>query len=119
MPAGSHRRKRSQPTARELGRALRSARGDATQAAIAQAIGVDQPSVSRWERGEASPSLDQIAAYEEAAGRPRGYVLVAAGYVDDVPSVERALAADRDLDDEQRAFVLRAYHAARVRLPRR
>jgi len=33
---------------------------DMTQAAFAALVGVSQPTVSRWEQGEGSPTLDQL-----------------------------------------------------------
>ena len=94
-----------------LGPAIRQARGDMTQTSLADAIGVDQPTVSRWERDEQRPSLEQLAAVDAATGRRRGFVLIAAGLVDGIASVEAALALDAGLDDEQRRFVLNAYRA--------
>src|SRR5258708_14751714 len=75
-----------------LGPAMRRARGDMTQVALADAVGVDQPTVSRWERDEQRPSLEQIAAVETAARRRRGFILVSAGSVECAQSVENALA---------------------------
>lgn len=94
-----------------LGPAIRQARGDMTQTTLADAVGVDQPTVSRWERDEQRPSLEQLAAVDAATGRRRGFVLIAAGLVEGVQSVEAALALDHTLDDEQRRFVLNAYRA--------
>jgi transcriptional regulator with XRE-family HTH domain len=83
-----------------------------TQTTLADAVGVDQPTVSRWERDELQPSLEQLAAVDAATGRRRGFVLITAGLVEGVRSVEAALALDSSLDDEQRRFVLNAYRAA-------
>ena len=94
-----------------LGPAIRQARGDMTQTALADAVGVDQPTVSRWENDEQRPSLEQLAAVDAATGRHRGFVLLAAGLIDGVQSVEAALALDRGLDEEQRRFVLSVYRA--------
>lgn len=104
-PAAIARRKVS------VGPAIRQARGDMTQTTLADAVGVDQPTVSRWERDEQRPSLEQLAAVDAATGRQRGFVLIAAGLVQGVQSVEAALATDTTLDDEQRRFVLNAYRA--------
>lgn len=98
-----------------LGPAIREARGDMTQTTLADAVGVDQPTVSRWERDEQRPSLEQLAAVDAATGRRRGFVLIAAGLVEGVQSVEAALALDTSLDDEQRRFVLNAYRAGVMR----
>jgi transcriptional regulator with XRE-family HTH domain len=90
-----------------------------TQETLADAIGVDQPSISRWERDEQRPSLEQIVAVEAATGRRRGFVLLAAGLIEGVPSVEAAIARDPELDAEQRRFVLNAYRAAVVQSTRK
>jgi transcriptional regulator with XRE-family HTH domain len=102
-----------------LGPAIRQARGDMTQTTLADAVGVDQPTVSRWERDEQRPSLEQLAAVDAATGRRRGFVLIAAGLVEGVQSVEAALALDPSLDDEQRRFVLNAYRAGVVQSGKR
>lgn len=94
-----------------LGPAIRQARGDMTQTTLADAVGVDQPTVSRWERDEQRPSLEQLAAVDAATGRRRGFVLIAAGLIEGVHAVEAALALDLSLDEEQRRFVLTAYRA--------
>lgn len=43
------------------------------QQEFAAIAGVQQSTVSRWERGEASPSLDEMAAIREAARGKRGW----------------------------------------------
>lgn len=48
-------------------RILRSASG-LTQDAAAEACGVSQASLSRWERGEAAPPVDFIAKLAEIGG---------------------------------------------------
>lgn len=40
---------------------------DMTQAQFAVAAGVSQPTVSRWETGELSPSLDEMRCIRELA----------------------------------------------------
>lgn len=94
-----------------MAHAIRLAREQMSQSTLADAIDTDQPSVSRWERGEQRPSLEQIAAIETATGKRPGFILIAAGLVD-TPSVEAAVAADPKLDDVQRPFVLHAYRSA-------
>ena len=51
---------------------------------------VDQTKVSAWMRSR-QPSLDEVAVIERWAGKPRGWVLARAGYVDmaDVVAVTR------------------------------
>lgn len=80
--------------------------------AAAKALGVSQPTVTRWAGGGVRPSLEDLARIEDACGRPRGFILHAAGYVSDVASVEDAVLMDPDLDDAGRAAVLAAYGAA-------
>lgn len=92
--------------------ALKAARGPLTQEQLGERAGVGQPAVSRWERGDGAPTVVQIAAIEDAAGRGRGFVLRAAGYVDEVTTVEEAIAADPNLDDLARQILLSAYRAA-------
>jgi DNA-binding transcriptional regulator YiaG len=43
------------------------------QQEFAAIAGVQQSTVSRWERGEASPSLSEMAAIREAARGKRGW----------------------------------------------
>lgn len=45
----------------------RRARG-VTQAEVADACGVDQPMISRWERGTGRPYADQLARWAQALG---------------------------------------------------
>lgn len=58
------------PTASTFGATLRGARERAglTQAAAATAVGTSQPTLSDWERGRRSPSLDQLARLAHAYG---------------------------------------------------
>lgn len=106
----------TEPTDRDqekvrLGPAIRRARGAMTQTALADAVGVDQPTVSRWENDEQRPSLEQLAAVDAATGHRRGFTLIAAGVIEGVQSVEAAIILDPSLDEEQRRFVLAAYRA--------
>lgn len=83
-----------------------------SQEDLAGRVGTDQPTVSKWEREEQTPSLTQIAAIDVATGRRLGAVLIAAGYVDGLDSVDLAIAADRELTDRWREYLLNAYQAA-------
>jgi transcriptional regulator with XRE-family HTH domain len=56
--------------------------GDATQKDIASATGIDQSSISRWQRGTNTPRAEAVVAIARAYGRSPVEALVAAGYVD-------------------------------------
>ena len=83
---------------------LRELFSDKTQASIAAeltdlGLRADQTKISAWVRGR-QPSLDQIALIERWAGKPKGWVLARAGYVNlpDVEPLERSpMAATGDL----------------------
>lgn len=85
--------------------------GRARQEDIATALGVAQPTVSRWARGEVEPSFDQLAALEDHVDRPRGFVLMAAGFVARSLTVEDAILADPQIDDRDRDSLLALYHS--------
>ena len=91
------------------GQALRAARGKHTQQEIAARMGVSQNAISDWERGRNRAGLDDIAAFEEAAGRPRGWVLRAAGYVAENAGVVEAIRADPLLEDVFRDALISLY----------
>ncbi len=48
-------------------KSVRKSKGQ-TQAALAEALGCETNTVSRWERGEFSPSIDQFLNIAEALG---------------------------------------------------
>lgn len=89
-----------------IGAAMKAARtGRRNQAEVAAALsaagvpGGDQPTVSKWERDEQRPSLEQIAAVEEACGRPRGFVLIAAGFVELPASLIDTIEASNEVSE--------------------
>jgi transcriptional regulator with XRE-family HTH domain len=51
-----------------LGELIRQARGDLSQAEVAKLVGVDQSTVSRWERDETVPNVLDAAALVGALG---------------------------------------------------
>lgn len=106
------RRKTPHPAPVSLGVALRAARKPRTQDEMAEALGVDQATISKWERGVSRPTLEEIRAFEEAAGRARGSVLVATGSVELKEGVELAITADDRLGAEQKDYLLNAYRMA-------
>lgn len=100
----------------EVGRAIRRARSASklsAQQALADVLGVEQTTVSKWERGEVLAELPQIMAVERALGLERGTILVLAGLVTLAPGqTERSLLSDPNLTDESRAALLTFYRAA-------
>jgi transcriptional regulator with XRE-family HTH domain len=96
----------------ELGQAIKAARGSMKQDALARAVGVDQPTISKWERGTVRPSLDDIARVEKATGRARGWVLIAAGLVDGITSTLDAIDGDPMLTEQAREMLRAAYQAS-------
>lgn len=100
------------PMADGLGRALKAARGKTGQRELSEtAFGTPsrQGAISRWEHNVERPSLEEIAAIEGATGRPRGWILIRAGYVDLPTDTRSAIEADPALDDARRPLVLLAY----------
>lgn len=63
-----------------LGSAIRAARGPRTQATLARALGVPQPSVSRWEQGAYDLHYEQVRQLELELGVALGSLGSAAGY---------------------------------------
>lgn len=96
-----------------LGGAITVARGRMTQKALAKALFGNesrQSTISRWERGLAErPTLEEINAIEEVTGKPRGWILVRAGYVELPSSTRDAIVADTALDDQHRDIMLAVY----------
>lgn len=69
-----------------LGRMIRHARGEVTQAQLAMALGVGQPAISAWEAGRVRLTSEQLYSIETALGREHGWLSVAAGFV--TPSLD-------------------------------
>lgn len=55
--------------------------GDAAQKDIAAATGIDQSSISRWQRGTNTPRAEAVVALARAYGSSPVEALVAAGYL--------------------------------------
>lgn len=55
--------------------------GDAAQRDIATATGIDQSSISRWQRGANKPRAEAVVAFARAYGRSPVEALVAADYL--------------------------------------
>jgi transcriptional regulator with XRE-family HTH domain len=73
------------PMARAIRRAMGRA-GFATQAELVEATGLHPSEISDFLKGKREPLLPKIALIDKACGMPRGWILRAAGYVDDGPS---------------------------------
>lgn len=97
---GKRRTEEAQELARRLGVCIKTARGERTQAWLAEAIGAgDQSTVSDYEVGRSRVNLDQVVAIEDALGLHRGQLLVASGYVPEVQNAEDAIKLDPNLTD--------------------
>jgi transcriptional regulator with XRE-family HTH domain len=101
-------------TRKALHEAIREAyEGQFTQAQLADRLGIDQTWVSRLSNGRwgasGGPTPDLLARIEEAAGRPRGWILIQAGYVDGVNTTAEAIAVDPDLTDSARRIISSYY----------
>lgn len=106
----ARRSRKAETSSVDLGRAIqRALAGRATQAQVAAALGVKQPTVSGWINGLGRPSFEQLAALEDRCDRPRGWVLRAVGLVVDPTDVRSALLADSRLDDVGREIILQLY----------
>ena len=55
--------------------------GNATQKDIASATGIDQSSISRWQRGTNTPRAEAVVTLARTYGRSPVEALVAAGYL--------------------------------------
>lgn len=102
-----------------IGQAIRRAYEGAalTQVQLAEKLSTDQAVVSRWVHDNARPSLEKLVEIEQVCSRPRGFILRAAGYVDEVLTVRDLLAIDPGLSDLARRVLLRAYEEALIEDP--
>jgi transcriptional regulator with XRE-family HTH domain len=96
---------------RSLHQAIRSAyQGRIRQDDLADALGVDQATISRWSAGKSRPNVVQMRGIETLAGRPLGWIDAQCGLIDDVCTVPQAIAMDPALSDSDRAVLLDAYY---------
>lgn len=86
-------------------------RSGLTQQEIASRLNQKQQTISGWARRR-EPRLDDLSSLEVVLGRPRGYLLRAAGYVEEQASARQALVADPALGERELRIVLAAYDAA-------
>lgn len=81
-----------------------------SQTQIADALpGIDQPTVSKWARGERPPPLWVLPLIDDMCGERRGHILRMAGYVDDGIDVVAAINRDPALDEDSKAAMLLSY----------
>lgn len=62
-----------------MGERIRAARGALTQSVLAARIRCDVSSYSRWERGDAEPSVASIVAISEATGASIDWIVTGRG----------------------------------------
>jgi transcriptional regulator with XRE-family HTH domain len=101
----------------KVGAAIIAARHpDITQAELARRTGIDQPTVSKLERGlRPTPiTLWEMLAIEQATGRPPGWILSRSGITNPTHGLDIAAAvnADADLTSLARRMLLAAIDAA-------
>jgi transcriptional regulator with XRE-family HTH domain len=70
--------------------------------AVAKAAGIDPSKLTRLLNGQSSHfTVDLVVKLDEALGRPHGWLLRAAGYVQDPQTLEEAIEADPRLSKEE------------------
>lgn len=97
-----------------IGRAIIAARGEMSQPELSRRTGIDQPTISKLERGTRPSSLTlwEMRAIERACDRPAGFILGEVGYLRRRLSTRQALQADARLSAEARVILLAALEAA-------
>jgi transcriptional regulator with XRE-family HTH domain len=100
--------------AHAIGRALREELGARPQRWLADQMGIDPATVSRFMRGQQLPTLDQLDGAAKAFGISRRLLLERAGYISDETELDLSL-----LPPEARAAVMGAYRGVLEGLRRR
>lgn len=96
MPRSTHLQLVSSPSPMTLGAAIAKAVRDSdvrTQENLADRLGIDQTTVSKWIRGKVAVAVDRVREIEDECGLPRGQILRWSGYVDGQLLREVAIAA--------------------------
>ena len=75
---------------------------------LALKLGVVQPTISGWERGENSPGLSDLSRIEKACGHPKGAIFRLAGLTEELP-IEDLLLTDPRLTPELRRIAVEQY----------
>lgn len=103
------------PGLEALGAAIRRARAESSQEDLGIRLGVPQTTISRWERGTVDLGVETIRALEEALGLARGELLIAGGFVADVPEGEgREIRRRMGCSAEEAAALLHAADKLRL-----
>lgn len=76
---------------------------------LAGELGLDPSLISRTLSGGIGLPLDRLVAIEHALGKRRGFLLRAAGLVEDSQTVRESIETDPALSDVYRPVVLAAY----------
>lgn len=100
---------------KRIGNAARQARLEkrVSQEELAAKVGMTQPEISRLEKGENEQAVFRLIEIERALGVPLGHILIRAGFVEGLDSVEQAVAAASDLIEDDRRTLIRLYRALR------
>lgn len=109
----------ARPAYERVGAAFRGAYEAAglRQTDIAEALGVDPATVSKWSRGLQRIDLEYFPEIDRLCGKPKGYVLRLAGYIEDDPAigVRSAIMADHGLTEQAKLTLLDVYESFQKR----
>lgn len=79
------------------------------QVDVAERVGLLQGQLSKYVSGSVRPPLEMINAIEAACGRPKGWILIRAGYVDLPRTVPEVVLTDVDLSHASAVALLTLY----------
>src|SRR6266508_6223595 len=91
-----------------------------SQRRLGEAIGVRPSAITQWERGVVIPSNQHVFGAEQALTLPPGSLACLLGFgpptdrpppAPPQPAVAEVIAADEDLDDQQRQLLLDLYRS--------
>jgi len=88
----------------ELVEALRSRRGDRTLRRLAPLVGVHLSTLSKWETGDRTPGVDDLAVWAEALDMR---LVVELAHVDEVATEAEIVGSVARLPDDRQATVLK------------
>lgn len=102
MPRSTGRSDKAHPSAVTLGQAINRAMKQSPigkQTVLADALGIDQTSVSKMIRGKVAVTVERVAEIEDLCEIPRGQILMWAGFVSNEAVIEDYLAPPSRNDD--------------------